>query len=705
MSIALERPIQDFADDLLDRSTFIERLGRTLVSPDGKLSSGVVLGICGEWGSGKSSLLNLLAHHLREQQKAVVVQFDPWLISGRDDLVNRLLQQLASELSDRSLGEKARSVGEKLFEYVEALSPVADAAVKAADMVVPGAGTVTKFAASKARAKLTRPADLHSRRRRLEEALDKVERPIVVMIDELDRLEDSEIRAMAQLVRSVADFSQISYVLAYDPKRVAEALGADAGAEPEARLGRGTSYLEKIVQYQIPLPVPSKGELLQMADQVIGGIAGERKNLGKWHELPDCGALLRILVPGVLRTPRDIKRWAGLFNAQEPMFYGEVDWVDLLAFSALMAKAPRTVEYMRRMPQCVGIPASNDYEQEYFLEYVRNREKSAAERREMKLSRLCPEGERTASVDSLLGFIFPELADSYSKRQNDGPDRLCRPRPFQTVLRYGIPPGHFSRTDIISFLNADFEERKKKFDLAIKNKMGISFVTRFGEVYLEGVDVDHVALWADIANIQRKSDEVWIAMVPDREISDEFARVLSRRAVKDLLPVVQEIVSELRHLKDREILPCVIHSHIWGHGLFGAEQRHAQDNWLSAPLVEEVAHEIGADFAERFLVSPRVLASTWHMYPYYIASRAGHWSDDCRKAATTALADNGFLDTLVIMMFGKNYKTPRQAIDGMLDFSAFMVSAEVRMGAQDFDRQDISLQAAYASLMDRIPYE
>jgi predicted KAP-like P-loop ATPase len=86
--------------------------------------------------------------------------------------------------------------------------------------------------------------------------LGAIDVPIVVLVDEVDRVEDDEIRSIAQLVRSVADFPGISYVLAYDPKRVIQALG---GAEKDDTLrderGRGRAYLEKIVQLQIPLPV------------------------------------------------------------------------------------------------------------------------------------------------------------------------------------------------------------------------------------------------------------------------------------------------------------------------------------------------------------------------------------------------------------------------------------------------------------------
>jgi predicted KAP-like P-loop ATPase len=100
---------------------------------------------------------------------------------------------------------------------------------------------------------LSKKESLSALRGRLITQLREVSTPIVVLIDELDRIEDEEIRSVAQLVRSVLDFPAISYVLAYDPERVMQALGSGASESERRDLGR--SYLEKIVQIQIPIPV------------------------------------------------------------------------------------------------------------------------------------------------------------------------------------------------------------------------------------------------------------------------------------------------------------------------------------------------------------------------------------------------------------------------------------------------------------------
>jgi predicted KAP-like P-loop ATPase len=159
--------------------------------------------------------------------EAIVVRFDPWLISGRNDLISEFIAELIAELRQAPDGKKRfKTAITKLVGYGSTLSPLAD--------LVP-CGAVVKGALKIAKDHLDRSESLHEQRRDLIDALSEVSAPIVVLIDELDRIEDGEIRIVAQLVRSIADFPGISYILAYDVERVIQAL---AGSEKLREGGR-----------------------------------------------------------------------------------------------------------------------------------------------------------------------------------------------------------------------------------------------------------------------------------------------------------------------------------------------------------------------------------------------------------------------------------------------------------------------------------
>ena len=208
----------------------------------------MVVGVTGPWGSGKSSIINLLRERLKAiHPGTVVISFDPWLISGRNDLISEFFNELLTTIKSKSkLSKHLKNLTQTFTEYSENLAT-------AGSLVNPAFGVILRFGSHVLTTARARDKSLNALRRKLLEQLSEASVPIIVLIDELDRIENSEIRTVAQLVRSVVDFPGISYVLAYDESRVIQALGSDA-SEGE-REERGRAYLEKIVQLQIPLPV------------------------------------------------------------------------------------------------------------------------------------------------------------------------------------------------------------------------------------------------------------------------------------------------------------------------------------------------------------------------------------------------------------------------------------------------------------------
>jgi predicted KAP-like P-loop ATPase len=304
---ALERPIDTAAEDKLQRDGFIRRLSDALISPARK-ATGVIIGITGPWGSGKSSILNLLAQRVGETRpETIVVRFDPWLISGRNDLISEFIAELVAELQQKADGKRRfKSAIEKLVDYGQTLSPLAT--------LVPFAGTAVKETLKLAKDRIGREKGLHEQRRELVAALAEVDVPIVVLIDELDRIEDEEIRIVAQLVRSVADFPGLSYVLAYDAERVIRAL---AGRDTD--LERGRAYLEKIVQLQFPLPVLLDNELWALIEADLDGLCDEGLIPGERISIERYVGLRALLVPRLIATPRDVKRLTGTFSTLSRM--------------------------------------------------------------------------------------------------------------------------------------------------------------------------------------------------------------------------------------------------------------------------------------------------------------------------------------------------------------------------------------------------
>src|SRR5438309_1410988 len=90
----LERPIIGPEEDQLERGGFISRLCSAVIDQGTTKATSIIVGITGPWGSGKSSVLNLLDAYVRKRHPdAVIVRFDPWLVSGRNDLISEFIAE------------------------------------------------------------------------------------------------------------------------------------------------------------------------------------------------------------------------------------------------------------------------------------------------------------------------------------------------------------------------------------------------------------------------------------------------------------------------------------------------------------------------------------------------------------------------------------------------------------------------------------
>jgi predicted KAP-like P-loop ATPase len=447
----LDRPIETTAQDKLERGAFIRRLADAVIDSTTGRATGGIIGVTGPWGSGKSSVLNLLANQILESQpEAIVVRFDPWLISGRNDLIAEFIAELIAELQQKPAGkERFKAAVEKLVQYGSMISPLAD--------LVPYVGPTLKQGLNSVAERLKREKSLHEQRRELLAALADVNGAIVVLIDELDRIEDEEIRIVAQLVRSIADFPGISYVLAYDAKRVIRALGG-----LEKNLERGQAYLEKIVQLQIPLPILLVEELHALIEADLDRlrdddlVPGDRASNERYVKLRD-----ELLIPQLIGTPRDVKRLISAFGVLVRMVGREVDWIDLLGFCAVLVKAPLTAERIKDAPDAL---ADDPISPREIVARFSEAEASGTQ----LLKSVNPENEGGPAIRNLLTFLFPRLSGE-DKRQVRIPGTLiCKIQPLLTTLRLDLVPGFYSRemvfdtfrlkpSDVEAFLKTSYE--------------------------------------------------------------------------------------------------------------------------------------------------------------------------------------------------------------------------------------------------------
>ena len=108
----------------------------------------ISIGIFGDWGAGKSTILKLTEAELNKQSKDYMhINFDAWLYQGYDDARASILETIAEALvkeveSNKGLLEKAKSLAKRV-DKIRALGLATD--IGAAVFGVPAGGAFGKF--------------------------------------------------------------------------------------------------------------------------------------------------------------------------------------------------------------------------------------------------------------------------------------------------------------------------------------------------------------------------------------------------------------------------------------------------------------------------------------------------------------------------------------------------------------------------------
>ena len=408
-------PLSSKADDKLNRAPFAERVARVLRGLP--KDSSLVVGIHGPWGDGKTTVLNMLRTDLEADDKTVVVEFNPWRFTDEVSMLKGFFRILAGVVSAKLTTKREDVAG--LFETIGCYASVVSERVGKAGEV---AGRVAE-------------ASLEDLRSRLAEALADVDKRVVVLADDIDRLDKDETYTLFRLIKACADFPNVCYVLAFDDVVVASSLGERYGRGDEAS---GRAFLEKIIQVPLKLPVAMKEDLralcFEQIDQSIRAVGVElsTEEIGGFVSGFDRGISIR------LDTPRTAKRYGNGLMFALPMLKGEVNIVDLLLIEALRTFYPAIYDIVRANHmdfsgvESESRPRSNDGPRAVAL--LRPAVESLS-------------AEEQEAIKSLLSDLFPRLGHVYG-RGGYGADwlspwakakRICSPDYCPRYFSYSVP--------------------------------------------------------------------------------------------------------------------------------------------------------------------------------------------------------------------------------------------------------------------------
>jgi len=263
--------------DLLDFDYLIGITKDIILNDDLSPSS---IGVYGDWGSGKSSLMEMTLNELSLNSDYLCLKFNGWLFEGYEDAKTALIGTILDEINkEKKLSVKAKEVIERLYKNIDFFKLASKSVKYGLDFLVTGGiGTIADITlqsvVGKAKETVSNVSEddiksalgnafssneirnnLISFQKDFAELLAKTKiKRLVVFIDELDRCNPDTILETLEAIRLFLFAKGTSFIIGADERQVMYAVRKKFPEIKGNKIDIGKEYLEKIIQYPVKIP-------------------------------------------------------------------------------------------------------------------------------------------------------------------------------------------------------------------------------------------------------------------------------------------------------------------------------------------------------------------------------------------------------------------------------------------------------------------
>lgn len=224
-----DEEIRDRKEDVLASEAQAKSFAETVLASGAH--AGLVFGVDGPWGVGKTSFINLAERHWASaEDRAIVCRFEPLRYASEPDLADRLIRDLSAAIQREVFAPEFRPAASRYSRLIKGKADISFLGFKLS--VEPSQETVDELLDD------------------IDEVLRRIGRRVIIVIDDLDRLDAKTTNSVLFATRRTFKLSRATYVLCYDTEIL-------AGSHDEG--SRAREFLEKFVTVKLSLFVDSSG--------------------------------------------------------------------------------------------------------------------------------------------------------------------------------------------------------------------------------------------------------------------------------------------------------------------------------------------------------------------------------------------------------------------------------------------------------------
>ena len=434
-----DNPIYLLDDDKLNRRKFAESLAQSILNH--KNENCLTISLMGKWGSGKTSIINMVKDYWNQlDSDNIIVHFNPWHFSNNDNLLFQFFDILSNisgkEFTDYVNTDNLKKLGKSLINMTSFSLNF-------------GLGSININ--PEVNNTLSDEETLFSLKNKISEDFKKLKKSVIIIIDDIDRLADNEVQQILMLVKSLADFPHVVYILSFDKDAVVGSLENLKVYAPEM-------FLEKIIQIPIVVPEIRESQLDNVVASYLNDFYKNYRNVDETYQKDffDIYSYLRLFFDNL----RDLYRYVNIITFYFSVIKDNVYINDFMLILALQLFEHKIYNKIKDNPSLFLVSTEN---QKYD---VKNDNKDKIQKI-MELRSKLSEDE----IYSVLLKLFPrirmyyrniDLEDSYRDWKYNF--RICTTEYFYNYFTLNLDAEDLSVNSIEDLFNlGDVEKISKMF--------------------------------------------------------------------------------------------------------------------------------------------------------------------------------------------------------------------------------------------------